>query len=48
MDMAAVDQVRLNFNPQGLFVINGAIGLMMFGVAPLMTNNPRGLKFNRT
>jgi BASS family bile acid:Na+ symporter len=33
MDMAAVDQVRLNFNPQGLFVINAAIGLMMFGVA---------------
>ena len=33
MDMAAVDQVRLNFNPQGLFIINVAIGLMMFGVA---------------
>ncbi|MGD9330164.1 MAG: bile acid:sodium symporter family protein [Desulfobacterales bacterium] len=33
MDMAAVDQVRLNFNPQGLLVINAAIGLMMFGVA---------------
>jgi BASS family bile acid:Na+ symporter len=33
MDMAAIDQVRLNFNPQGLMVINAAIGLMMFGVA---------------
>lgn len=28
-----IDQVRLNFNPQGLFIINAAIGLMMFGVA---------------
>jgi len=33
MDMAAIDQVRLNFNAQGLLVINGAIGLMMLGVA---------------
>ena len=33
MDVAIVDQVRLNFNPQGLLVINIAIGLMMFGVA---------------
>jgi len=33
MDMAAVDQVRLNFNPQGLFALNAAIGLMMLGVA---------------
>lgn len=33
MDAAAVDQIRLNFNPQGLMVINGAIGLMMLGVA---------------
>lgn len=33
MDVATVDQVRLNFNPQGLFVINAAIGLMMLGVA---------------
>jgi BASS family bile acid:Na+ symporter len=33
MDMVAIDQVRLNFNPQGLFIINMAIGLMMFGVA---------------
>lgn len=33
MDATAVDQIRLNFNPQGLFVINMAIGLMMLGVA---------------
>lgn len=33
MDAAAIDQIRLNFNPQGIFVINVAIGLMMFGVA---------------
>ena len=33
MDISAIDQVRLNFNPQGLFIINVAIGLMMFGVA---------------
>jgi BASS family bile acid:Na+ symporter len=33
MDITALDQVRLNFNPQGLFVINAAIGLMMLGVA---------------
>jgi BASS family bile acid:Na+ symporter len=33
MDAAAIDQIRLNFNPQGMFVINAAIGLMMFGVA---------------
>ena len=33
MDVAAVDQVRLNFNAQGLLVINAAIGLMMLGVA---------------
>jgi len=33
MDAAAVDQIRLNFNPQGLFVLNVAIGLMMLGVA---------------
>lgn len=33
MDIAALDQVRLNFNPQGLFAINAAIGLMMLGVA---------------
>jgi BASS family bile acid:Na+ symporter len=33
MDISAIDQVRLNFNPQGLFIINAAIGLMMFGVA---------------
>jgi BASS family bile acid:Na+ symporter len=33
MDMATIDQVHLNFNPQGLMVINAAIGLMMLGVA---------------
>ncbi|MBW2472806.1 MAG: bile acid:sodium symporter family protein [Deltaproteobacteria bacterium] len=33
MDLAAIDQVQLNFNPQGLFIINAAIGLMMLGVA---------------
>ena len=33
MGPVAVDQVRLNFNPQMLFVVNAAIGLMMFGVA---------------
>ena len=33
MDPSVLDQVRLNFNPQGLFIINAAIGLMMFGVA---------------
>jgi BASS family bile acid:Na+ symporter len=33
MDAATIDQVRLNFNPQGLLVINAAIGLMMLGVS---------------
>ena len=33
MDISAIDQVRLNFNPLGLLIINIAIGLMMFGVA---------------
>jgi BASS family bile acid:Na+ symporter len=33
MDLAAIDQARLNFNPLGLFIINAAIGLMMLGVA---------------
>lgn len=33
MDLITIDQVRLNFNAQGLFVINVAIGLMMLGVA---------------
>jgi BASS family bile acid:Na+ symporter len=33
MDLAAIDQAHLNFNPQGLFIINAAIGLMMLGVA---------------
>ena len=33
MEPAAIDQVRLNFNPQGLMIINAAIGLMMLGVS---------------
>ncbi|MGM0427145.1 MAG: bile acid:sodium symporter family protein [Thermodesulfobacteriota bacterium] len=33
MDPTTVDQIQLNFNPQMLFIINAAIGLMMFGVA---------------
>lgn len=33
MDAAAIDQIRLNFNPQMIMVINGAIGLMMLGVS---------------
>ncbi|RLB60877.1 MAG: bile acid:sodium symporter family protein [Deltaproteobacteria bacterium] len=33
MDPQTIDQVRLNFNPQGLLVINIAIAVMMLGVA---------------
>ena len=33
MELLAIDQVRLNFNPQGLMAINAAIGLMMLGVS---------------
>jgi BASS family bile acid:Na+ symporter len=33
MDITTIDQVRLNFNEQGLMIVNGAIGLMMLGVA---------------
>lgn len=33
MEPIAIDQIQLNFNAQGLFVINLAIGLMMLGVA---------------
>jgi len=33
MSPAEVDQLRLNFSPAGLAIINGVIGLMMFGVA---------------
>jgi len=33
MNPEAIDQVRLNFNPQGLLVINIAIAVMMLGVA---------------
>ena len=38
----AIDQVRLNFNPSGLAVINAAIGLMMLGVA--LELSPRDFK----
>ncbi len=33
MDPVTLDQVHLNFNPTGIAIINGAIGLMMLGVA---------------
>ncbi len=33
MEPVLLDQVRLNFNPAGIAVINAAIGLMMLGVA---------------
>ena len=33
MDPVMIDQVRLNFNPTGIAIINAAIGLMMLGVA---------------
>ena len=33
MEPVAIDQIRLNFNQQGLLIINAAIGLMMLGVA---------------
>ena len=33
MDPVTLDQVRLNFNPAGIAVINAAIGLMMLGVS---------------
>lgn len=33
MDAVAIDQIRINFNPQMLFAINVAIGVMMLGVA---------------
>jgi len=33
LDPAALDQVRLNFNPTGIAIINAAIGLMMLGVS---------------
>ncbi len=33
MDPTTLDQVRLNFNPDAIKIINGAIGLMMLGVA---------------
>jgi BASS family bile acid:Na+ symporter len=31
--LGQIDQVRLNFSPQGLMVLNAAIGLMMLGVS---------------
>lgn len=31
--LGQIDQIRLNFSPQGLMVINAAIGLMMLGVS---------------
>lgn len=37
MDPVMLDQVRLNFNPTGIAIINGAIGLMMLGVALELT-----------
>ena len=33
MEPVIIDQVKLNFNPQGLMIINAAIGLMMLGVS---------------
>ena len=33
MDAAAIDQIRLNFNPQTIAALNFVIGLMMLGVA---------------
>jgi BASS family bile acid:Na+ symporter len=33
MNVVAIDQIHLNFNPQSLFAINLAIGLMMLGVS---------------
>ncbi len=33
MDPEAIDQAQLNFNPNGLLIVNAAIGLMMLGVA---------------
>jgi len=33
MDFATIDQVRLNFNPTGIAILNAAIGLLMLGVA---------------
>jgi BASS family bile acid:Na+ symporter len=33
MDALAIDQIRLNFNPESLLLLNWLIGLMMFGVS---------------
>ncbi len=37
LDPNTLDQVRLNFNPTGIAIINAAIGLMMLGVALELT-----------
>ncbi len=37
LDPVLLDQVQLNFNPTGIAIINGAIGLMMLGVALELT-----------
>ncbi|HCY84570.1 MAG TPA: symporter, partial [Desulfobacteraceae bacterium] len=37
LDPVMLDQVQLNFNPTGIAIINGAIGLMMLGVALELT-----------
>ena len=31
--MLPVDEIRLNFNPASLVVLNGVLGLLMFGIA---------------
>jgi len=33
MDAVAIDQIRINFNPQMVLILNLAIGIMMLGVA---------------
>ena len=33
MDVAAIDQISLNFSKSGLMGLNAVIGLMMYGVA---------------
>jgi BASS family bile acid:Na+ symporter len=33
MDATAIDQIRLNFSPEGLIALNAVIGLMMLGVS---------------
>ena len=31
--MLPVDEIRLNFNPASLVVLNGVLGFLMFGIA---------------